>query len=203
VRGSLDGTAGHLDAPACDGQADEREEDRCQDRRLDRRRALVAGAAPLVPSYSHGLVTRSTVPWAVAWTPTMAQNPGTIDRQCPSTVAWTVRPSLVTVIATSDRLSPVEAMNADAGLVDHLQDRGPLAGVEGLRTRPAPLPGSEDRAAGVAVVRGPGPSHQAARRPHGRPGLGEGLKGLLDQRLDDGGVSVLSASDAKSSCAFP
>jgi len=29
------------------------------------------------------------------------------------------------------------------------------------------------------------------------------LQGLLDQRLDDGGVSVLSASDAKSSCAFP
>jgi hypothetical protein len=59
---------------------------------------------------------------------------------------------------------------------------------------------SVDFAAGVAVVRGTGPSQQPARRSHWRLDLGEGVQGLLDHRLDVGGVSELSANDAKSSC---
>src|SRR5206468_9834855 len=87
VGGAFDGGAGDLDPAADDGQADEHQQRWGEDRGLDGGRPAVAVPSAQPPA-DHGLVTRSTVPWAVALTENRLQKPGMTDRQWPVTVTW-------------------------------------------------------------------------------------------------------------------
>lgn len=106
-------------------------------------------------------------------------------------------------------LSEVPAMGIGSAALDVRVAPGvfpgpsPLRVVEGLRARPAPWLGSVDPAESLPVVRGTSVAQQGARRPDRCSGARQGVQHLLDHRLDEGGVSELSANDARARALSP